>query len=127
VWGSVWFQRKLAPRYAAVRRQVGLLNGQLANNLSGIATIKSFTAEAHEVEQIAQSSNLYRDYNRRAIRLSAAFVPLIRMAIVFGFIAIMFFGGRLVLNGELNIALYSILVFMTQRLLWPLTRLGETF
>lgn len=127
VWGSVWFQRKLAPRYAAVRRQVGLLNGHLANNLSGIATIKSFTAEAHEVEQIAQSSNLYRDYNRRAIRLSAAFVPLIRMAIVFGFIAIMFFGGRLVLNGELNIALYSILVFMTQRLLWPLTRLGETF
>ena len=126
-WGSLWFQRKLAPRYAAVRRQVGALNSLLANNLGGIATIKGFTAEQHEVARVRGESNLYREYNRRAIQLSAAFVPLIRMAIVSGFIAIMYFGGLLVLNEGLNIALYSVLVFMTQRLLWPLTRLGETF
>ncbi len=127
VWGSLWFQRKLALRYAAVRRQVGALNSLLANNLGGIATIKGFTAEQHEVARVRGESNLYREYNRRAIQLSAAFVPLIRMAIVTGFIAIMYFGGLLVLNEGLNIALYSVLVFMTQRLLWPLTRLGETF
>ncbi|MDE0609867.1 MAG: ABC transporter ATP-binding protein [Anaerolineaceae bacterium] len=127
LWGSFWFQGKLAPRYAAVRRQVGAISSLLANNLGGIATIKSFTAEGHEVERVRQESDLYREYNRRAIRLSAAFVPLIRMAIVTGFIAIMYFGGVLVLEGRLNIALYSVLVFMTQRLLWPLTRLGETF
>ena len=126
-WGSLWFQRKLAPRYAAVRRQVGALNSLLANNLGGIATIKGFTAEQHEVARVRGESNLYREYNRRAIQLSAAFVPLIRMAIVTGFIAIMYFGGLLVLNEGLNIALYSVLVFMTQRLLWPLTLLGETF
>ena len=127
LWGSFWFQGKLAPRYAAVRRQVGAISSLLANNLGGIATIKSFTAEGHEVERVREESDLYREYNRRAIRLSAAFVPLIRMAIVTGFIAIMYFGGVLVLEGRLNIALYSVLVFMTQRLLWPLTRLGETF
>jgi ATP-binding cassette subfamily B protein len=127
VWGSVWFQRKLAPRYASVRQQVGMLNSQLANNLGGIATVKSFTAEAHEVKRISRESELYREYNRQAIRWSAAFVPLIRMAIVAGFIAILYSGGQLVLAGELNIGLYSVMVFMTQRLLWPLTRLGETF
>jgi ATP-binding cassette subfamily B protein len=126
VWGSIWFQRKLAPRYMAVRQQVGLLNSQLANNLGGIATVKSFTAEAHEVERIRRESNAYRDANRRAIRLSAAFVPIIRMAIVSGFLAIMYFGGLLALDGTLNIGLYSILVFMTQRLLWPLTSMGNT-
>ncbi|HLV34274.1 MAG TPA: ABC transporter transmembrane domain-containing protein, partial [Spirillospora sp.] len=126
IWGSIWFQRKLAPRYAAVRQQVGMLNSQLANNLGGIATVKSFTAEEHEVERIRHESNLYREYNRRAISLSAAFVPLIRMAIVSGFIAIMYFGGQLALDGTLNIGVYSIMVFMTQRLLWPLTRMGET-
>ena len=110
-----------------MRRQVGALNSLLANNLGGIATIKGFTAEQHEVARVRGESNLYREYNRRAIQLSAAFVPLIRMAIVSGFIAIMYFGGLLVLNEGLNIALYSVLVFMTQRLLWPLTRLGETF
>lgn len=126
IWGSIRFQRKLAPRYAAVREQVGILNSQLANNLGGIATIKSFTAERHEVERMRHESDVYRNRNRHAIALSAAFVPLIRMVIVMGFLAIMVFGGHLVLDGRLNVGIYSVLVFMTQRLLWPLTRLGET-
>jgi ATP-binding cassette subfamily B protein len=105
---------------------VGLLNGQLSNNLSGIATIKSYTAEAHEVRRISAESEAYRQSNRRAIVLSSAFVPLIRMAIMAGFIVIMVFGGFLALNGRLNVGVYSLLVFLTQRLLWPLTRLGTT-
>lgn len=127
IYGSVWFQRRLAPRYAAVREQVGILNSQLSNNLSGIATIKSFTSERHEVERMRAESDIYRQRNKDAIALSSAFSPLIRMVIVAGFIAIMVFGGRLALDGALNIGAYSVLVFMTQRLLWPLTRLGETF
>ena len=126
IWGSIRFQKWLAPRYMRVREQVGVLNGQLANTLGGIATIKSFTAESHELERVRQESNEYRRRNQDAIALSAAFVPLIRMVIVSGFIAIMVFGGRLVLQGELAVGVYSVLVFMTQRLLWPLTRLGET-
>jgi ATP-binding cassette subfamily B protein len=126
IWGSIRFQKRLAPRYAAVREQVGILNSQLANNLSGIATIKSFTTEAYEAERVREESNIYRDRNRHAITLSAAFVPLIRMVIVAGFLAIMVFGGYLALDGTLNVGVYSVLIFMTQRLLWPLTRLGET-
>ena len=125
VAGSLWFQRRLEPRYAAVRERVAALNGELSNNLGGIATIKSFVAENHEIEQIAAESLDYAAANRRAIALSSAFVPLIRMAIVVGFAATMVYGGKLVLGGELNVGLYSMLVFMTQRLLWPLTRLGR--
>ncbi|NOX61779.1 MAG: ABC transporter ATP-binding protein [Chloroflexi bacterium] len=127
IFGSLRFQRLLAPRYAAVRERVGLLNAQLSNNLSGIATIKSFTAEKHESSRIAEESAAYRDANRRTIKVSAAFVPLIRMVIVLGFVGILVFGGFLVLNDELNVGAYSVLVFLTQRLLWPLTRLGQTF
>ncbi len=126
IWGSIRFQALLAPRYARVRERVGLLNGQLSNNLSGIATIKSFTAESYELKRIEVESDRYRESNRRAIKLSSAFVPLIRMVIVTGFIAILIFGGHLALDGRLEIGAYSVLVFITQRLLWPLTRLGET-
>ena len=125
-WGSIYFQNHLAPLYARVRSQVGVLNSHLANNLSGIATIKSFTAEARELEGVAADSNAYQDRNREAIRLSSAFVPVIRMIIVMGFIAILYFGGRKTLNGELQVWQYSVLIFMTQRLLWPLTSLGST-
>ncbi|MGB7439476.1 MAG: ABC transporter ATP-binding protein [Coleofasciculaceae cyanobacterium] len=126
VWGSIAFQRLLAPRYAEVREQVSLLNGQLSNNLSGIKTIKSFTAEGYEAMRIEAQSEAYRQSNRRAITLSAAFVPLIRMIVLFGFTGILLYGGMEVVAGSLAVGTYSVLVFLTQRLLWPLTRLGDT-
>lgn len=126
LWGSVAFQRRLAPRYAEVRQKVGLLNGQLANNLTGITTIKSFTAEDYEIGRIAAESQAYRQSNRRAIALSSAFVPLIRMLILLGFTALLLYGGMEAVAGTLSVGTYSVLVFLTQRLLWPLTRLGET-
>jgi len=127
IWGSLRFQHRIAPKYAAVREKVSLLNGQLANNLSGITTIKSFVAEARETERIRQASDDYRSSNREAIRLSSAFVPLIRMAIVVGFTTTLVYGGYLTNQGTLSVGAFGVLVFMTQRLLWPLTRLGQTF
>jgi len=125
--GSFWFQGRIAPRYAAVRERVGTLNAILDNNLAGIATIKSFTAEAREAERVRAASEAYRVSNRAAIALSSAFSPLIRMVIVIGFTATLLYGGHLALDGTLAVGAYSVLVFLTQRLLWPLTRLGETF
>ncbi len=125
--GSIWFQRRIAPRYAEVRERAALLNSQLSNNLSGIATIKSFTAEAFEVGRITESSEAYRKSNAGAIRLSAAFSPLIRMVIVVGFTVTLVYGGMLAVDGKLSVGAYSVMVFFTQRLLWPLTKLGETF
>lgn len=127
LWGSIAFQRLLAPRYADVREKVGLINGQLANNLTGITTIKSFTAEDYELGRIKAQSEAYRLSNKRAIALSAAFVPLIRMIILLGFTGILLFGGMDVVAGTLAVGTYSVLVFLTQRLLWPLTSLGQTF
>ncbi len=126
LWGSIVFQRRLAPRYVDVREKVSLLNGRLSNNLSGITTIKSFTAEAHEQAQVQRESEAYRQSNRRAIALSAAFVPLIRIVILLGFTATLLYGGLEAVAGTLSVGTYSVLVFLTQRLLWPLTRLGET-
>ncbi|MEM8614922.1 MAG: ABC transporter ATP-binding protein, partial [Cyanobacteria bacterium P01_H01_bin.105] len=120
------FQKYLAPRYADVRERVGLLNGRLANNLTGIATIKSYTAETYETQRVGQDSEAYRQSNRRAIALSSAFIPLIRILILVGFTATLLYGGLEAVAGNLAVGTYSVLVFLTQRLLWPLTRLGET-
>jgi len=126
IWGSIAFQDRLAPLYADVREKVSFLNGQLSNNLTGITTIKSFTSEDYEIQRIEAQSQAYRQSNRRAIVLSAAFIPLIRVVIFLGFIATLFWGGLEVVAGRLSVGTYSVLVFMTQRLLWPLTRLGNT-
>lgn len=127
VTGSFIYQRKIGVRYIKVRGKVADLNALLNNNLHGITTIKSFTAEDREVERVSAASTSYRDANKEAIRLSASFVPIIRMAILFAFTANMLVGGWFALDGRISLGAYSVIVFITQRLLWPLTRLGETF
>ncbi|GGK78040.1 ABC transporter ATP-binding protein [Ornithinimicrobium pekingense] len=123
--GSLWFQRRLEPRYAVVRSAVARISGLVSGNLGGMATIKSFTAEDRELERVREASDAYRLANADAIRASAAFVPLIRMAILVGFTMTLLLGGWMALDGTLEVGLYSVLVFMTQRLLWPLTSVGE--
>ncbi|MBD1877310.1 ABC transporter ATP-binding protein [Coleofasciculus sp. FACHB-T130] len=126
LWGSIVFQHRLAPRYAEIREKVSLLNSRLSNNLSGMTTIKSFVTEDYEANRMAVESEAYRQSNRRAIALSSAFVPLIRIIILIGFTATLLIGGMDAAAGRLSVGTYSVLVFLTQRLLWPLTRLGET-
>ena len=126
VWGAFYFQRKASPLYSGVRDRVGALASRLANNIGGMATIKSFTAEKQEAERLRIESEAYVEANRKAISVSSAFVPIIRMAILAGFLLTFIVGGMKALNGELNVGAYGVLVFLTQRLLWPLTRLAQT-
>jgi len=127
IWGSFRFQRLMEPRYAAVRERAGAISSLLANNLGGIATIKAFTTEGREIDRVGVESDRYRQANRSAIALSAAFSPLIRVAILVGFTATLIWGGFLTLDDRIAVGAYSTMVFLTQRLLWPLTRLGQTF
>jgi ATP-binding cassette subfamily B protein len=126
LWGSLYFQRSLAPRYADVRERAGDIASRLSNNLGGMLTIKSYAAEDWEIRRLTDQSQRYRASNGHAIRRSAAFIPLIRFAILFAFLAILVIGGLQAWHGRLAIGTYSFLVFITQRLLWPLTSLGRT-
>lgn len=125
--GSFSFQRRIQPRYRVVRERVADLSRRLANALGGMSTLRAYGGETRAYEHLAEASVAYQDANRHAIRLSSAFSPLIRMAIVIGFTATLVWGGHMVLDGVLEVGAYSLLVFLTQRLLWPLTRLGQTF
>ena len=122
--GSLWFQKRLEPRYAEVRTRVGDLNARLSNTLGGMATVKSFTAEGEEHRAFERESLAYAEANRRAIVLSSAFSPLIRIVILVGFTVTLVYGGHLALEGTLAVGAYGLLVFLTQRLLWPFTRIG---
>jgi ATP-binding cassette subfamily B protein len=126
VIGAFYFQRRAQPLYLQVREMVGRLASRLSSNITGITTIKSFATEALEADSVRSDSAEYVAANRRAIAVSSAFIPIIRMAILAGFLATFLLGGWMTLNGTLNVGAYGVLVFLTQRLLWPLTNLAET-
>lgn len=124
--GAFRFQHRIAPLYAGVRRKVGELSAGLTNSIGGIATVKSYTAEGFEIQRLNGESREYMAANRKAITTSSAFVPLIRMVILVGFTATLIVGGQKALAGTMAVGSYSVLIFLTQRLLWPLTGLAET-
>ncbi len=120
------FQKKLSPKYLDVRNAAGDLSSSIFNNLLGIITIKGFTAEQYETNKILKMSNEYQNKNQSAIKLSSAFIPIVRMGVLTGFIGTMIIGSVYALNGVIAVGSFSVLVFLTQRFLWPFTRLGET-
>jgi ATP-binding cassette subfamily B protein len=124
--GAFWYEKKAEPLYAAVRDQAAAISARLANSISGIATIKAYTAEDRELERMREESVAYTRVNSKAIRMSSAFIPIIRMAIMAGFLCTLIIGGKMAVEGTLAVGSYSVLVFLTQRLLWPLTGLAQT-
>ena len=126
IFGSFYFQNKIAPRYSHVREEAGLLASILTNNLSGIATIKSYVAQDFESERLSKQSLSYSNSNKKAIILSSSFSPIIRMVVLCGFLFTLILGGIYVFEGSLEVGAYSTLIFLVQRLLWPMTRLGVT-
>lgn len=126
LWGAFVFQKKAAPLYLNVREKAALIGSRLANNISGMATIRSFNTKSQESLNVSSDSMSYLEANKEAIRVSSAFNPLIRMAVLSGFLTTFVFGGKMAIDGTLNVGSYGVLVFLTQRLLWPLTGLADT-
>ena len=121
---GVSFQKKLSPRYKIIREKVGALNTTIVNNLMGIQIIKSLMTFSFEKQSVAKMSQEYQQENIRAISISSAFNPLIRMGVLAGFLGTMLIGSYMALNGTLEVGSYSVLVFLTQRFLWPFTTLS---
>ena len=121
---GVSFQKKLSPRYKIIREKVGALNTTIVNNLMGIQIIKSLMTFSFEKESVSKMSQEYQQENINAISISSAFNPLIRMGVLAGFLGTMLIGSYMALNGTLEVGSYSVLVFLTQRFLWPFTTLS---
>ena len=119
------FQNRLGTLYARVREHAGALGARIANNIIGIAMIKSYATEQYELERLADESKAYKNINDQSIGVSAAFIPIVRVAIASGFVITIILGGWYTLQGTLAIGGYSILVSMTQRLLWPFIYLAK--
>lgn len=118
---AYYFQNRLASLYGIVRERIALLGGHIASRLIGIMTIKSYTTEALEVAALTHESLAYKRDNAVANNLNAAYIPIVRMGILCGFIMCMIAGGKLALEGGISISFYSVLVFLSQRFLWPFT------
>lgn len=118
------YRRRIDSRFLSLRRYSGAISDAISNGLRGFMTIRAFGQADWEVERISRQSATYRQAAIAAARLSAGYVPVLRMAIVFGFAGVLLYGGHLAVSGEIAVAAYGTLVFLTQRLLWPMASMA---
>lgn len=125
IFGGFKLKGPLTGHYAEVRGKAANLSEKLSGVIGGVTTIRAAVAEKAMVDTITKASEDYIVANRKAIKMSSAFVPIIRMAVLAGFLITLVVGGLQSLDGELSAAAFTMMVFLTQRLLWPFTRFGE--
>lgn len=119
------FQHKLAALYDTVRTTSATVASYISYRLHGITTIKSYTTEQYEIAHLTTESNRYQTANSHASRVQAQYIPIVRMAIMAGFIMALILGGMYALQGKLPINWYAALVFLSQRFLWPFTAVSN--
>ena len=129
---TLLFARYVEPRYLAIRGEIGDLNARFENNLSGIETIKTESAEAFEQERVASASGDYLRANLAAIRIKITYFPGLTVISGIGFAITFLVGGLWVLSGppfglsgSLSPGEFVTFVIYAQQYIWPIIAFGN--
>ncbi|MFB6355036.1 MAG: ABC transporter ATP-binding protein [bacterium] len=118
----VWIDKK----YRAIREIVSRINSRLANNLGGMKVIKSFTREEHEADQVSRQSERYHDRQVGALKIRRAYFSCLRLTTGVAFVAILYFGGHRVIEGDMSVGSFTLFFLLLRRLYGPMRRIGRT-
>jgi len=98
------YAKYVRPAFRRRQQELGDLNATLNDNLSGIREIKAFTRELDEAQRIHKRIDSYRLSLLNALKLMATFQPFVEFTSSLGMLIVIFFGGRLALQGVLPVA-----------------------
>lgn len=118
------FGRIVQPLFAGVQRKLSTVNTILEENLSGIKVIKAFTAERREQQRFMAASANLRDERINVNRVFALIFPFFFVTSQLGQAAILYFGGRQIVNDALSLGEYQAFVLYLTYLFFPMGQLG---
>jgi len=103
VSGALWYTLTAHRRYRRQREAASAMNALLMDNLQGIRQIKSFGREAYEDERFAERADDLRRGTLVVMRAWAWYAPAMQFLGAMGICLVLWFGGRLVLDGKLDV------------------------
>jgi ATP-binding cassette subfamily B protein/subfamily B ATP-binding cassette protein MsbA len=98
------YARYVRPAFRERQKELGNINAILNDNLSGIREIKAFTRETEELHRVRDGIDNYKRSQLGALKLMAVFQPFVEFTSSIGTLIVIFFGGRLALQGVLPVA-----------------------
>lgn len=118
------FSRRIAPVNLELQQELADVSGVVEESLSGVRVVKGFGVERMQVRRLEAEADSVLDRALAAARLRAGFLPLIDFLPTLSMVAILWYGGHQVLDGQLqvgDILAFNLYILM---LIWPLRMIG---
>jgi ABC-type multidrug transport system fused ATPase/permease subunit len=121
------FKKNFWPLYFDARKQIGMLNKVMQENIAGAIVSRVFDARKKDLIRFDNDNSQYRDYMIKAHKYGAAIWP--QMLLIGGIMVsiVILLGGTLVMNNEMTAGLLIAAIMLSGRLFVPInhiTRLG---
>lgn len=119
------FGKQQRPLALTIQQQLAVLTTRLEQNLRGARVVKAFAQEATEISQFERANDQWFDLSNEQARLQALNVPLMDLIANVGIVFIIWYGGLLVIRGQLTLGeLIAFSAYLGQ-LTQPVRRLGQ--
>lgn len=119
------FSKRIHHRSGEVQEYYGVVSNQAQESLSGIRIIRAYNREASEIEKFRQVNRNLVDYNLKLVRLTGVFIPTLQFLVELGFLAILWYGGRLAMNAEISIGQFVQFTLYLGYLVYPMIEMGS--
>ena len=120
------FGRQFRPLSLKIQQQLAVVTSRVEQNLRGMRIVKAFAQEEAEINSFDLENNKWFELSRRAARIRAMNIPVIQTLANIGLAFIIWYGGRLVILGELSLGEMVAFTAYLSQLVLPLRRLGVT-
>jgi ATP-binding cassette subfamily B protein len=122
---TIRFFNRLFPATARVQQGLADLAGVAEENVAGARLVRAFGRESHEVAKLSAVAGKIYDDNMEVARLRTLFTPLFQLLPSVGQLAILSYGGWLVLQGEVTAGQFVAFFQFLSMLVWPVQGIGE--
>ncbi|MCD6289627.1 MAG: ABC transporter ATP-binding protein [Anaerolineae bacterium] len=118
------FSRQYRPLSLAIQQQLAVLTTRLEQNLRGARIVKAFVQEDAEIERFDRENDYWFSLAARVAKLRAFNIPLMNLIANIGTVFVIWYGGLLVVRGQLTLG--EMVAFSTYlgQLVSPVRRLG---
>ena len=119
---TVW-QRYAKLSFMRVRSAIAEVNSGLQENITGVRVVQSLNRQGVNIRRFGEANHEHLDANLQAGRFSAALLPSVEVLTAMGLALVVFFGGAMVLDGNLEVGALIAFALYIQRFFEPIRNL----
>lgn len=118
------FGERIHRRYERVQRGFSRLTARVQESLAGARVVRAYAQEEAERRAFGRLNDEYLEENRRLVRITAAFHPLLQVLVGSAFVAVLYVGGLQIRAGAITVGEFVAFNFFLAKLVWPMIAIG---